>query len=117
MSYCKENYGGIYEIINLINGKKYIGQTIDFENRKKLHFSYLRNGTHDNPHLQYSYNKYGENNFEFRIILYCEQFEMTRYKKRYFLGYFDDEEYAALAYNKKAIEFGVPKERLNKIDK
>ena len=61
-------YGYIYEIKNLINNKVYIGQTIDKNIREYQHFYGLRKKAHDNPYLQSSYNKYGEENFSFRII-------------------------------------------------
>ena len=72
---------GIYCIKNKTNEKVYIGQTNDLDKRKGLHYSYLKNNTHDNPHLQNAWNKYGENNFEFKILLYCEPFELTRYEQ------------------------------------
>lgn len=72
---------GIYEIVNLKNGKKYIGQSIDLYRRKIVHFSTLRTGKHDNKYLQNVYNKYGEKIFEFKILLYCEPFELTRYEQ------------------------------------
>lgn len=59
---------GIYEIYNLITHKKYIGSTINLRVRKSNHFSRLKNGTHNNKHLQYSYNKYGAENFIFNVI-------------------------------------------------
>ena len=60
--------GYIYEIVNLVNNKKYIGQTINPINREKQHFTSLQNNKHWNKHLQRSFNKYGEENFDFFII-------------------------------------------------
>lgn len=59
---------GIYMIENQVNGKIYIGQTSDLERRKKEHLSKLKNKTHYNLHLQSSFNKYGEDNFVFKVI-------------------------------------------------
>lgn len=60
---------GVYCITNLINGKLYIGSTRDsFRNRWKGHIKLLRRGNHPNPHLQQSFIKYGEDNFEFSIL-------------------------------------------------
>lgn len=72
---------GIYKITNLITGDFYIGQSINIKKREWKHFSELRLGKHKNSHLQHTYNKYGEENFKFETILYCEPFELTRYEQ------------------------------------
>lgn len=59
---------GIYMIKNKINGKIYIGQSLDIERRKKQHFYSLSSNNHPNFHLQNSYNKYGPDNFVFKTI-------------------------------------------------
>ena len=61
---------GIYAIKNKLNNKLYIGSAINFEKRKREHYSNLRNNKHHSKYLQRSFNKYGENNFEF-IVLEC----------------------------------------------
>lgn len=60
--------GVIYCIVNKINEKVYVGQTIDLRSRWNSHKSYLRNNTHNNQHLNRSWNKYGEDSFEFKVI-------------------------------------------------
>jgi len=72
---------GIYCIENLINGKKYIGQSERLEIRKKWHFSVLEKGNHDNAHLQNAYNKYGKENFIFSVLISCKSFELTKYEQ------------------------------------
>jgi group I intron endonuclease len=62
---------GIYLIKNMVNGKGYIGSTVNLKDRKYTHFSTLRNNKHHSPHLQNSFNKYGEQNFTYNIIEYC----------------------------------------------
>lgn len=57
-----------YKIENKINYNKYIGITTNPIVRKNRHFNYLRKNKHFNPHLQAAYNKYGEENFEFKIL-------------------------------------------------
>lgn len=59
---------GIYKIANKINGKIYIGKSLDVKERKYSHFYKLRKNEHGNQYLQVSFNKYGEENFEFSII-------------------------------------------------
>ena len=57
--------GYIYKIINKIDGRIYIGSTINFEKRKKKHLKDLKNNKHHNIFLQRAYNKYGVDNFVF----------------------------------------------------
>jgi hypothetical protein len=59
---------GIYKIVNKINGKYYIGSSINIHRRWREHKCGLLNNKHPNLHLQKSWNKYGCNNFDFIII-------------------------------------------------
>lgn len=64
--------GGIYKIVNLVNGKVYIGSAKDFKKRWRRHISDLNKGKHSSIKLQRSYNKHGKNNFKFEIVEYAE---------------------------------------------
>ncbi len=44
---------------------------MNFGDRRDCHFASLRGGYHINPHLQKSFNKYGEDCFEFIILNKC----------------------------------------------
>jgi group I intron endonuclease len=59
---------GIYGIRNIVNGKWYIGQSVNIHKRKCLHFSFLNRGVHFSKHLQSAYSKYGASSFEFHIL-------------------------------------------------
>jgi group I intron endonuclease len=59
---------GIYAIVNVMNGMRYVGQASDIERRWAEHRSALRNGTHVNQHLQAAFMKYGEGAFEFCVV-------------------------------------------------
>lgn len=83
---------GIYMILNTINGKKYIGQSKQLIRRYRRHFSELRNNNHVNSHLQRAWNKYGGVNFDFKVILNCDEDDLTYYED-FFINYFDSKNY------------------------
>jgi group I intron endonuclease len=59
---------GIYIIRNLANGKVYVGSSTVIEERWVTHRRKLRQGKHHSRKFQNAWNKYGADNFEFRII-------------------------------------------------
>lgn len=77
-SYDDAQISGIYQIKNLINGKIYIGSSRYIKSRLSSHKRDLIRNEHDNTYLQYSWNKYGENAFEFsrlEIVADLDQLE------------------------------------------
>lgn len=77
---------GIYKITNIINGKMYIGSSNNCKRRLKEHFSKLRCNKHYNKKLQFAFNKYGENNFNFNIIEYVEDVNLLLEREQYYLN-------------------------------
>lgn len=67
----KEKICGIYEIHNILNDKRYIGQSTDIYNRWDIHKNQLRKQCHFNDYLQNAWNKHGEDAFEFNILEIC----------------------------------------------
>ena len=59
---------GIYEILNIDTGLRYIGSSFDIEDRIKGHFQKLNRNKHINKHLQNSYNLHGRNKFTVTIL-------------------------------------------------
>ncbi len=71
---------GIYCLTNKVNGKKYFGQSINIEERKKRYFNYA---VFPNDHLKNAFNKYGKENFIFEIIKCCKEKYLDRFEKLY----------------------------------
>jgi group I intron endonuclease len=84
----KEKICGIYCIENITTGKKYIGQSIDAEERWKTHLRRLRKNNSKSRYLQYSYNKHGENSFIFYIIEVCLKDELNE-REEYYVNNFN----------------------------
>lgn len=89
---------GIYKILNLLNGKCYIGSSEYLSRRLKDHRVYLKNNTHPCRHLQNSYNKYGISAFVYGIIEYCEVEDLLKNEQ-----YWIDKTHISVRYNKRVI--------------
>lgn len=87
---------GIYKITNLVNQKFYIGGSVNVYNRMHTHRTKLKNKNHSCKHLEYSYHKYGEDNFLFEVIEYCKQDELVL-REQYYLDLLKPE------YNKRTL--------------
>ncbi len=80
---------GIYKIENKVNGKVYIGSSIDIEVRWKNHIRSL-NGKdkYFNDYLHRQWREYGEENFIFNIIEECNVYELDK-KEQYWIEFYD----------------------------
>jgi len=80
---------GIYKIKNLINGKVYIGQSVNIERRWAGHRQTVKNSgdkSYDFP-LYKSIRKYGIENFDFEVLEICKIEDLNRLEKKWMLFY------------------------------
>lgn len=80
---------GIYKIENLINGKIYIGQSIDIKDRFSSHKRIPSSSEEIKKHypLYRAFNKYGLENFSFEIIEQCEKNQLNE-REKYWIDYY-----------------------------
>ncbi|HCT86128.1 MAG TPA: hypothetical protein DF296_13135 [Candidatus Margulisbacteria bacterium] len=65
---------GIYQIQSKIKPERiYIGSGVDIRRRWNDHKNKLRKNKHGNSKLQNHYNKYGESDLQFSVLLGCEK--------------------------------------------
>lgn len=79
---------GIYKIINRINGKIYIGQSIDIYRRWKEESHFYK----CNDYLRNAFNKYGLENFDFEILEECSIEELDE-KEIYYISLYRSNEH------------------------
>jgi len=75
----------VYIIKNLVNKKVYIGSSVKVKRRFYEHTRKLDKNIHINLHLQAAWNKYGKNNFEFKVI-YTIKKELIRKTEQFFIN-------------------------------
>ena len=65
-----------------MNGFCYIGQSINIKNRWNLHKQQFRKQTHSSRYFQRAWNKYGEENFKFEVLFYCDRKYLIFFEQR-----------------------------------
>lgn len=85
---------GIYAIVCNPTGKMYIGQSKVIRNRKNQHLNSLLKKKHYNNYLQRAFDKYGRDNFSFRVLENCEITELDD-REAYWITYYktNDDKY------------------------
>lgn len=74
---------GIYKITNLVNGKVYIGQSINIAERWKKHL-YAK----DDFAIHQALRKYGVDNFKFEVIEECSRSDLDE-REQYWIDFYD----------------------------
>ena len=75
----------VYEIINIENGRSYVGSSTDIKRRWGAHVRSLRKGTHRNSHLQRAWDKYGEGAFSFCVLEVMDKEDDLTSREQYYL--------------------------------
>ena len=92
-----EKDSGIYRIVNLVNGRIYIGSAMKLAQRSIEHGRTLRGNRHKNPFLQHDFNKCGNDSFKFEIVeVVSGKEELIKREQFYLDQYFD---YKVNCYN------------------
>jgi len=76
------NYAYVYSIENKVNGKCYIGSTTNPRVRWSKHKGDLSRKKHHSFVLQRAWDKYGEENFTFKLLLQCDKKDKIEYENR-----------------------------------
>lgn len=77
---------GVYVITNAIDGKRYIGSSVDLQLRKRTHWRRLRKGNHHSNPLQNAWNKYGEEAFTFDVLQIVDDAAQLLGLEQYYLN-------------------------------
>jgi group I intron endonuclease len=63
-----KNVSGIYAIVNLKDGKRYVGSAVCLRRRARQHIAHLERGSHFNRHLQSAWKRDGAASFQFEVL-------------------------------------------------
>lgn len=83
--------GGVYKILNIVNGRQYFGSTNLFYKRAQAHINDLETNRHSNLFLQNDFNKCGKDSFLFEVIEIVQGTKLERLvREQFFLDKFYD---------------------------
>jgi len=74
---------GIYAIVHLATGRRYVGSAVNIRRRVARHASALRAGKHWSRHLQAAWNRYSEKAFSFIVIELCGPGDLIRFEQHH----------------------------------
>lgn len=78
----------IYLLTNKVNGKIYVGQSKDFDQRWRHHKASVRNNK-PTQIVHHAMIKYGLDNFIFEVIFSCQTQDDINWAEEYFIKYYD----------------------------
>lgn len=103
----KTGISGVYLIQCTVNGKNYIGSAKCIRKRWNTHIRDLERKKHHSIKLQEDWIKYGEENFDFKILKECSHADSKKYEMEY-IEIFNSEK---LGYNVKDTSETIEKRR------
>lgn len=77
---------GIYRLRNAVNGKVYVGSSVNVRKRVRLHFLLLTTGKHVNSHLQRSFGRDGAEAFTAELVESCATTELLHCEQSHIDG-------------------------------
>jgi group I intron endonuclease len=78
-------FSAIYKIQSKVHPDRfYIGSTSNIGERWYNHLKELKSNKHQNPKLQYHFNKYGESDLQFSILIGCNKEDLLK-QEQFFL--------------------------------
>ncbi len=80
---------GIYKIVNLIDGKMYIGSAVNLSKRWSEHQWKLSTNISPHLHLQNAWNKYGEDIFKFEVLEFIEDWTTLIEREQHWIDFYD----------------------------
>lgn len=80
---------GVYFIYCNSSDKIYIASATNIRKRFGVDKATLKKGSHCNPRLQADWNKFGEENFEFGVLKFCNNEEKDEIRNKYLIEYKD----------------------------
>lgn len=82
---------GIYKITNKINGKCYIGQSVDIKRRWREHINHAQRRDKEGKELYAAMIEFGIENFSFEFLESCKKEELNE-KEKYYITFYDSYE-------------------------
>lgn len=90
----------IYKATNMVNGKVYVGQTVNtLKYRKEQHWREAICSSHKNTHFHNALLKYGIDNFDFEVIDRARDVNELNEKEIYWISYYNSTD-SRYGYNK-----------------
>lgn len=75
---------GVYQILNKVNGKRYVGSSVDVSKRWREHRNSLHRGEHANLHLQRAWALY-TGQFAFSVLEYVPEPERLTEREQHYI--------------------------------